>query len=224
MADFNIAYPLVADAEGGYQNATQDTGNYNSLEQLVGTNWGINAQVYESFIGRPPSEQDMRDMSQSTAKDIYRANYWERIQGNLINSQPLANIIFDGHVNHGNRGIRLLQEVLALPQDGILGPLTLGLVNGGDEATIYNAYKQRRIDFYNYLVQRTPAFSVFLKGWLKRINDFNDFPVSTTSSDNGTTDNGTVASNSNLSNIGKILFAGSILGGLGFIIFRKKTT
>ena len=190
MANFIGAYLRTAAHEGGYQNDSVDTGNYNSRNELVGTNWGINAQVYESWIGYPPSERDMRSMTSATAKSIYKARYWNNINGDQIGSQALAEILYDGHVNHGNTGIRLMQEVLGVQQDGKVGPITLDALNSGDTAYIYNAYKQSRIDFYNYLVVRTPAFQKFLRGWLIRINAYNDFPHSVIV-DNGNGNTGT---------------------------------
>ncbi|MEL6357990.1 MAG: glycosyl hydrolase 108 family protein, partial [Bacteroidota bacterium] len=112
MASFDTAYTLVAQAEGGYQKFSDDPGNYNSLGQLVGTNWGISAPVYENFIGRPPSEEDMRRMTRGQAKALYRALFWNDIQGDEIVDQQVANIFFDGRVNHGRFGTKLMQRVL----------------------------------------------------------------------------------------------------------------
>lgn len=176
MASFEKSYQRVRLAEGGYQKHPNDTGNYNSLNQLVGTNWGINAQVYESWINRPPSEADMRNMSRDTALDIYKAKYWSRIKGDDIDNQYVADIFFDGHVNHGYTGIKMMQEVLNVPQDGAVGPVTLNALNSGSPAKVYNDYKQRRIRFYHYLADNRAGQKVFLEGWLNRINKFNDFP------------------------------------------------
>jgi len=56
MANFNIAYEIVRGHERGFQIFPQDRGNRNSLGQLVGTNWGINAQVYETYLGSSSTE------------------------------------------------------------------------------------------------------------------------------------------------------------------------
>ena len=115
MAVFQIAYNIVAAHEGGFQIHPNDTGNYNSLSQLVGTNWGISAGVYEDWIGYPPTKTDMQQMTKSEAGQIYKVQYWDTIKGDQILNQALANIIFDGRVNHGYTGVKLLQEVLNIP-------------------------------------------------------------------------------------------------------------
>lgn len=174
MASFDIAYPIIADHEGGYQANPADRGNYNSLGELVGTNWGISAPVYESWLGRPPRVSDMQNMSKYTAKAIFRARFWDAIQGDQINSQAVANIFFDGAVNHGTTGIKLMQEVLGVAQDGKVGPITLSAINAADPGKVYTDYRQARRNFYYYLVERTPSFSVFLNGWIRRIDSFTE--------------------------------------------------
>ncbi|MEO1413486.1 MAG: glycosyl hydrolase 108 family protein, partial [Bacteroidota bacterium] len=161
-------------AEGGYQVHPNDPGNYNSLGELVGTNHGINAQVYESHIGQPPSRKDMASMIWDTAANIYRQKYWNAIQGDQIKNQALADIIFDGRVNHG-AGIRLLQEVLGVTVDGIVGPKTLREINSADPARLYNDYKERRRKYYHALVEQNPRLGVFLNGWMNRLARFNDY-------------------------------------------------
>lgn len=175
MASFNTAINIVLDHEGGYQNNPNDTGNYNSRGDLIGTNYGISAPVLESYLSYPPTVNTMRNLSLSIAKDIYRNKFWNRIKGDQINSQPIANIFFDGHVNHGNTGIRMMQDVLGVPRDGVVGPQTLQAINTGNERAIYLNYKATRRQFYQKISQR-PGQSVFLTGWLRRIDSFTDFP------------------------------------------------
>lgn len=171
MASFSIAYEVVRGHERGFQIYPQDRGNRNSLGQLVGTNWGINAQVYETYLGRPPSEQDMRNMPRSTAEAIFKRLYWDRIYGDTIPDQELANIFFDGIVNHG-QGVRLMQEVLGVAQDNRYGPVTHAALLAANPRTLHDAYKLRRRQYYHQLVAADSSQRIFLNGWLNRINSF----------------------------------------------------
>lgn len=174
MANFAIAYELVKDAEGGYQKSPDDPGNYNSLDQLVGTNYGVSAAKYEGIIGRPPSENDMRNLTAAAAREIFRRDEWTRIQGDRITSQAVANIFFDGAVNHG-KGIHLMQEVLRVPQDGVVGPVTLNAINTANPQSLYLAYKERRRQYYHQLVAWDERLYTFLDGWLNRLETFDTY-------------------------------------------------
>jgi len=161
--------------EGGYQKDPADPGNYNSLDQLVGTNYGIAAFTAEDFLGFAPTEVVMRKLSIDLATCIYRQKFWGRIKGDQIDSQAVAGILFDGHVNHGNTGIRLMQDVLGVRRDGIVGPITLGRINASDPAQIYRAYRHARTMFYYKIAANRPQMKKFLRGWLNRIESFTDY-------------------------------------------------
>jgi lysozyme family protein len=172
MAQFQTAYDIVRKHEGGFQIMPEDSGNYNSRKELVGTNWGINAQVYEQHIGRPPSARDMRDMPRHVALSIFKQIYWDRINGDQIKDQQVANIYFDGNVNHGRWGIQMMQRAAGVTADGLPGPLTLAAINSASGYKLFTAYKDIRRAGYHDLVRRRPKDQRFLRGWLIRINSF----------------------------------------------------
>ena len=176
MATFSQAIPRILAAEGGYQANPADTGNYNSLGELIGTNWGISAPVFEAHLNRPPSDWDMKLMPEWEARDIYRDRFWDRIQGDEIENQHLATLIFDGRVNHGTTGVKLLQQSLGISADGIFGPQTLAAVNAANPARLYWSYKDRREEFYRHLAANRPNHQQFLQGWLNRLGKYQDFP------------------------------------------------
>ena len=175
MANFLTAYKRISRWEGGYQKHPSDQGNYNSKGQLVGTNWGINAKTYEDWKGYPPSATQMKNMPKLEAMEIFERRYWDKIKGNDIHDQPLADIIFDGRVNSGSLGVKLLQRVLKIEDDGIFGNQTLAAVNAANPGRLYLAYKQARADLYERLIQQNPSYEAFRKGWANRLASFSDY-------------------------------------------------
>lgn len=193
MANFEKAAEKVLKFEGGYSNNKFDKGNYVCSNMgwvagsypytckygppiLIGTMRGIAAPVLAEFLGRIPTVEEMKNLSKQTALEIYRKKYWDRMKGDLITSQKIAELLFDGCVNHGNNtGIKLMQKVLGVAQDGIMGPNTLNAINTGNFQKIYEDYKNERINFYYSLVDARPDQAVFLRGWLNRINNFDDY-------------------------------------------------
>lgn len=195
MANFSAYSPLLLEAEGGYQASAADSGNYNSLGQLVGTNRGISAPTYEAWIGHPPTVAEMKAITEATALEIYEQNYWNALGLSNLNSQALANIICDHAVNAGNsRAGRIIQTCCnlmgsSLIVDGVVGPKTREAINSHDAAALHDSFKQARLYYYAYLCKYTiPQYwydlfkswgigsstgnQVWYNGWINRVNTF----------------------------------------------------
>ncbi|SFW28485.1 glycoside hydrolase family 108 protein [Luteibacter sp. UNCMF366Tsu5.1] len=177
MADFNSFFPTLLKHEGGYVNDPVDPGG--------ATNKGVTLATFrqcaQSLLGIEPSLDNLRALTDAQAGTIYKALYWDKIRGDQIASQPLANIVFDFQVNAGANASRLLQRVLntlgASPQlavDSAIGAGTLAALAKADAVAVYTAYKQGRKDYYTDLVKQRPPLAKFLKGWLARVDSFPD--------------------------------------------------
>ncbi len=174
MAIFSNFLPKLLVAEGGYQKMSADNGNYNSLGQLVGTNRGISAPVYEFWIGRPPTIADMQTLTLYTAQAIYKKLYWDKIKADQIKTQEVANIIADHGVNAGTGSAgKIVQRALNqyfnknLMVDGAIGNLTVSAINSVNQSKLFDAILQKREQFYKRLNQPQ-----FLQGWLNRLRPF----------------------------------------------------
>ncbi|HWM41621.1 MAG TPA: putative peptidoglycan-binding domain-containing protein, partial [Burkholderiales bacterium] len=115
------------------------------------------------------------------AAKIYKPLYWDKVRGDQIALQQLANIVFDFQVNAGGNASELLQRVLnelganpPLEVDGDIGGITMKALAKADARAVYGRYKQGRIAYYQNLVARRPPLGKFLNGWLKRVNSFPD--------------------------------------------------
>ena len=173
MASFYSYLPLLQQVEAGFQKLAKDHGNYNSLGELVGTNYGISARFYETVIGRPPSEQDMRNITKSQAEQIFLDYFWNAENASQINSQAVANTIIDHQINAGN-GVQIAQQVLNnsfgfnLDDDNVLGKNTLAALNSVDPAKFVTRYNDARAYFYTH----NSSSSVFASVWLNRLKKF----------------------------------------------------
>lgn len=144
MAIFERAYTLTAANEGGYQKDPNDPGNYNSRDQLVGTNHGISARFYEDLLGYPPSEAEMRAISKEEARAIYKEHFWDQYRYSQLENQDLANQIFDITVNHGyGNALDLVQKVVPFEASTV----TDALNRVKDPIQINNALAQARKEF-----------------------------------------------------------------------------
>lgn len=170
MAKFELAIPRILKWEGGYVNHPNDPGGETNMGITDRLDGRVDHMV--DVDGDDYPDVNIKDLTVDQAKEIYKREFWDKMLGDFIESQALAEIIFDGFVNCGKNGIRLLQDILNVEVDGYFGPRTLQVLNLCDERTVYHKYKQARIDYYNNLADKKPALEVFRKGWLNRINSF----------------------------------------------------
>jgi lysozyme family protein len=172
MASFELFLPMLLKFEGGYVDDPDDPGGE--------TNKGITMNTFShcshQLLGIDPSSENLKALTDAQAGIIYKALYWNKIQGDAITLQDLANIVCDFYVNAGTHASKLLQRVMNdmgahLSEDGAIGPGSLQALNGLDQQEVYRRYKQGRIGYYQSLGKKYPKF---LKGWLKRVHSFPD--------------------------------------------------
>lgn len=190
MANFQLFKNKILDIEGSYQNNPADRGNYNKDGELVGTNFGIAAFTYERWYGKTATENAMLSLTKNDALEIFEGHFWLRNRIDEIESQVIAEIICDGIINHGTGsrtkkgGVHLAQVALNelgenLTVDGILGSKTLAAINRQAEirlGKLHNRYRELRIEYYHAIVDSKPSQSVFLQGWMKRMDEFPSLP------------------------------------------------
>jgi lysozyme family protein len=177
MANFNVAANLSLNNEAGFQKNPKDPGNYNSLNQLVGTNRGIAAPTYEAYIKRVPTEQDMRAITPEIARAIYKVNYWNPLKLDLVPDQYLANQLFDISLSGIRNATLIIQRALNdtgylnIKVDGIFGPQTfnaiIDLVKKGLAEPFNQNLVSRRIAFF-----KADGNPEFIKGWIARAETY----------------------------------------------------
>lgn len=165
MTLFDQAFAAVVGHEGGYDTTQADPGNWTggAVGQgvLHGTAWGISAAAYPTL--------DIATLSLSDAQSIYRRDYWDHVQGDML-SPPLALLVFDAAVNNGvGRAIRWLQISVAITVDGQIGPNTQAAVQSYVEthggAALCAEFQAQRMAFMASL----PTWRTFGLGWARRL-------------------------------------------------------
>jgi len=188
MAEFAPAYQLERKHEGYYVNNPSDKGGetYAGVARKIYPAWnGFPVlDAYKAKLGRALKTNEQVPGMEPYVQAFYQ-NLWNVNRFGEIKNQDLANIIYDWFVNSGYIAFSTkpketygLDEILVekfkqlVPIDGRLDTATIVAVNKVDSTALYNEIKNARIAFYNYLATKDPSQSVFLKGWLSRINSF----------------------------------------------------
>jgi lysozyme family protein len=178
MALFDLSIPTVLRREGGFVNDPNDPGG--------ATNYGVSLRwlkaqgLFDELVieeGDLTHDQVMviRKMTQSDAMAFYRQYWWDKYNYGAILPQMVATKILDMAVNLGApRAHRMVQDALQNVRiDGILGPVSMALINGVNSLTLILDLQTLQAQFYRNLVLANPARQKFLVGWLNRAYDRN---------------------------------------------------
>jgi len=156
MADFTQAISKTLLHEGG-DTLTDDASDHGGA-----TKFGISKNAYPDV--------DIQSLTETQAKDIYRRDYWDRIRGDEIDSQAVAENIFDACVNMGvHGGSKLAQSSLGIePADGIIGSQSLRVINAANEELFLAKFALAKIQRYTEIVRADSSQKKYLLGWLNR--------------------------------------------------------
>jgi len=157
--NFPICLNVILHHEGGWSSHPCDPGG--------STMKGITLATFTNFLGRPATEEELRNISDAQIYAIYNRNFWNRVDGDRLPT-GLDLCVFDMAVNGGvSRAVRMLQEIVGSAADGVLGPRTLAAVAEQDVLSLIRQYSEERRRFYKSL----KTFPVFGRGWLRRVNE-----------------------------------------------------
>jgi lysozyme family protein len=172
MADFNTSIEKTLINEGGYVNNPKDPGGetylgWSRVNHPTDPVWLLidKAKAIPNFPNNLDSDPSIRE----AIKNSYKAEYWNTILGDSINSQPIADSIFDYAVNAGvSASVALVQTALDLSRDGKMGDSTITSLNNAVPETFLMAFSLAKIVQYVGIVKRKPASQQFFYGWVKR--------------------------------------------------------
>lgn len=162
MNIFDSALRFTLQWEGGYVNDPDDPGGE--------TKYGISKRAHP--------EVDIRNLTVAQAGEIYKREYWDSIGlDGVAETRPLfALSIFDAAVNHGPvQAKKLAQKAAGTMADGIWGPLTRKAFRDRSDTVLVEMMCFYRRQYYKDLAGRKPAMEKFLKGWLRRVDDLQQY-------------------------------------------------
>jgi len=157
--NFNQTTEWLLIHEGGYVNHPKDPGG--------ATNRGVIQRTYDGYRRRTGQKlQSVRNITEAEVMDIYRSQYWNAIQGDLLPS-GLDYAVYDFAVNSGpSRAAKNLQRILKVTQDGQIGNVTLGAIQKRND--IEGLIVQLCLNRFHWL-KTLSTFSTFGKGWTRRV-------------------------------------------------------
>lgn len=153
MPEFNFkkAVSHVLSIEKGYVNDENDPGGE--------TKYGISKRSYPHL--------DIKSLTLSEAEDIYLKDYWEKCNCDKL-PWPIAMVVFDTAVNQGVvSAAKMLQRVLKIKEDGIIGPHTITHAIDSDWDDTIKKFTTIRILQYSSIKN----WNIYGEGWTNRAID-----------------------------------------------------
>jgi lysozyme family protein len=178
MADYRILIPFLKEAEGGLSRAKTDRASVDATSQGYHTNKGITWKTFKTLaplLGYVATEGLFMQMPYHTWLKIYKYGYWDKIKGDYINSQAIADLMADMSFNSGPvNAIVQMQKTLGslgkpVAVDGIIGPQTLAAINTSAERTLFDAFAKTRERFYRSIISNDPTQKANEDGWFNRL-------------------------------------------------------
>ena len=120
MSNYSTCLEIILEHEGGFVNHPKDPGGV--------TNHGVTKRVYDEWIGKKSTVEEMRNLTHEDVAPIYKKNYWDRAKCDQLPSGVDLSV-FDWGVNSGiSRSAKALQRIVGVKQDGGIGPMTIQAV------------------------------------------------------------------------------------------------
>lgn len=144
--------------EGGWADHPKDPGGATMKGVTIGT--------FAQFKGRKVTKAELRAISDTDLRAIYRRNYWDKVKADDLPT-GLDLVAFDAAVNSGPaRGARWLQAALGVAADGKIGPATIAAARKADAGFIVERAINNRMAFLRGL-KNWPTFG---GGWSRRLD------------------------------------------------------
>lgn len=169
--NFNRSLEHVLVHEGGWADHPRDPGG--------ATMKGVTLLTYRRHYGEDRNKEDLRNISLSELRKIYKEGYWDKSRGDDL-AAGIDYAVFDASVNSGpRRAASWLQEAVGVMQDGVIGINTLAKINKSDPHKVIKTMCEVRINFLRNL----NTWDVFGVGWQRRVDGVRNVTIRMASHD-----------------------------------------
>ncbi|RWL45291.1 MAG: hypothetical protein EOR60_15210 [Mesorhizobium sp.] len=155
--NFARSLALVLKSEGGWSDNPADPGG--------ATMKGVTLANFRRYVKADATKADLKKITDDQVATVYRRFYWDAVAGAQL-PDGVDYAVFDFAVNSGpGRAAKYLQAVVAVAQDGRIGPATLAAARAKPSGAVIDALCDARLAF----LKRLPTWSEFGKGWGNRV-------------------------------------------------------
>jgi len=172
MSEFIKAFQKTIVSEGGYVNDPDDPGGetYKGIARKMNSKWEgwTNIDILKRQPGFPASIDKDAEIRMLVG-EFYIINFWNKLKGDEIINQEVADSVFDFGVNAGvATSAALAQMVVGANADGVIGPDSIEAINKFDPNYFLASFTVAKIARYINIVKKRPTSRKFFYGWVIR--------------------------------------------------------
>lgn len=180
MADYKNIIPFILKWEGGLSHSIHDSAKNDPVPDGTGThtNKGVTWSTFKSFAAQlryVPSIELFYQMPEHIWGEIFKVGYWNKILGDQIVSQAIADTLVDWAWGSGpGTATYKMQQFLKIKADHLMGPQTLNAINDMsllDDRSFNREFSEYKLAWYLSLAGQENNY----KGWSNRLNDLYHF-------------------------------------------------
>lgn len=175
-------YAFTATNEGGYSSDPRDAGNWTGGAvgngTCIGSKYGISAPVL--FRDNPSITATIVKNLPTAKFSLVADSYWKTVMGDLLPS-GIDVMVFDYGYNVGpGKAVMLLQSLVGVKADGIIGKMTLAAVSKYITANTISSLIQALHDKQVADYKSMKDFAIYGRGWLARTDRRRDLAIKLT--------------------------------------------
>ena len=166
MANFDIYAPRLRKWEGRtFAILPNDYGGP--------TNSGVTLATFQAIFGKDKTVTDLRNMTDAQWRQVMKGSFWDKCWGDMICNQSVAEIFVDWCINAGIGKIKMVQQMVSVTADGVVGPKTIAAINKANQESLHRQIKLTRAKRYIAQIDADKSQMQFFNGWFNRLIDFN---------------------------------------------------
>jgi len=188
MANYTLLLNHIAKWEGGLSSDPRDTCSKFPSDvknpktgNFYHTNKGICYSTYKANapkLGFDPGGKAFVNLTTEQWRAYVKKIFWDGKNLDFVNSQSIAELIFESYWGSGNGGVkplvRYMQSLLGIEKTGLMNSATYTKLNEytsqpAKEAQLFKLMWQYRLDWLKRL-GANPKYTWALKGWTNRMN------------------------------------------------------
>jgi len=114
--------------------------------------------------------KDIKEITVEKATEIYYNYFWKPMNLEGIDNELLKLHLFDMGINAGTKtAVKILQKMLGITIDGVIGPQTIAAINAYGERIVADYANARKV-YYSDVVKKNPKLVKYRKGWWRRVD------------------------------------------------------